>query len=157
MLMLGRQIRSRIDLMLPKNEPKPVGDFAVRTFLDGDRVRVRDFLSRDIWKFGKIVEKVGKLRYTVRLDDGRIWERHIDHIVGVGANLREDLVNTAREEVNTERDVPTVPVPVSVATAAEPAGEVATGARPVVRPQPATPSTETFPELNQPFSTTRTP
>ncbi|XP_062538906.1 uncharacterized protein K02A2.6-like [Armigeres subalbatus] len=128
MLMFGRQIRSRIDLMLPKNEPTSTKDIAVRLFKDGDRVRVRDFLSRDKWKFGKIVEKAGKLRYLVRLDDGRVWERHIDHIAGVGAHLREELVNTPREEVNTERMAFTVPVSAPVATAIESAGEVAVAA-----------------------------
>ncbi|XP_062539129.1 uncharacterized protein K02A2.6-like [Armigeres subalbatus] len=96
-LMFGRQIRSRIDLMLPKNEPKSTNDIAVRLFKDGDRVRVRGFLSRDKWKSGKIVEEAGKLRYLVRLDDGRVWERQIDHISGVGAHLREELVNTPRD------------------------------------------------------------
>nr|XP_029715899.1 uncharacterized protein K02A2.6-like [Aedes albopictus] len=76
MLMFGRQIRSRLDLMLPKNEPKPAENLTVR-------VRVRDFLLRDKWKFGRIAEKVGKLRYSVRLDDGSNWERHIDHIAGI--------------------------------------------------------------------------
>lgn len=86
MLLFGRQIRSRLDLLLPKNDTER-SSYSVRQFLDGDRVRVRDFLSNNKWKFGRIAEKVGKLRYTVRLDDGRIWERHIDHIAGVGANL----------------------------------------------------------------------
>ncbi|XP_055585283.1 uncharacterized protein K02A2.6-like [Uranotaenia lowii] len=64
MLMCGRQIRSRLDLMLPKNEIIAPTNYAVRQFEDGDRVRVRDFLSKDKWKFGRIIEKVGKLRYS---------------------------------------------------------------------------------------------
>nr|XP_029711617.1 uncharacterized protein K02A2.6-like [Aedes albopictus] len=98
MMMFGRQIRSRIDLMLPKNEVVDAKNHTVREFKDGDRVRVRDFLSTDKWKFGKIAEKVGKLRYAVRLDDGRCWERHIDHIVGVGAYLPDTSPNSARNE-----------------------------------------------------------
>lgn len=96
MMMFGRQIRSRIDLMLPKNEVVSAKNYIVREFKVGDRVRVRDFLSADKWKFGKIAEKVGKLRYAVRLDDGRCWERHIDHIVGVGAHLPDTSPNSAR-------------------------------------------------------------
>nr|XP_029724092.1 uncharacterized protein K02A2.6-like [Aedes albopictus] len=156
MLMFGRQIRSRLDLMLPKNEPKPAENLTVRVFQDGDRVRVRDFLSRDKWKFGRIVEKVGKLRYSVRLDDGRVWERHIDHIAGVGANMREGLVNPPREEVYTERTPSTIPVPASVATATEPAEEATTGERSVVHAQPTT-STEAVPEPEPGPSATRTP
>nr|XP_029714366.1 uncharacterized protein K02A2.6-like [Aedes albopictus] len=74
MLMFGRQIRSRLDLFK-------------RIFNDGDRVRVRDFLTPNKWQFGRIVSKEGKLRYQVQLDDGRLWERHVDHIVGVGEDL----------------------------------------------------------------------
>lgn len=33
------------------------------------------------------MSKIGKLRYQIRLDDGRLWERHVDHVVGVGDNL----------------------------------------------------------------------
>ncbi|XP_058817568.1 uncharacterized protein K02A2.6-like [Topomyia yanbarensis] len=94
MMMFGRQIRSRIDLMLPKNETVSAKNYTVREFKDGDRARVRDFLSAEKWKFGRIAEKVGKLRYAVRLDDGRCWERHIDHIVGVGAHLPETSSNS---------------------------------------------------------------
>nr|XP_029717335.1 uncharacterized protein K02A2.6-like [Aedes albopictus] len=156
MLMFGRQIRSRLDLMLPKNEPKPAENLTVRVFQDGDRVRVRDFLSRDKWKFGRIVEKVCKLRYSVRLDDGRVWERHIDHIAGVGANMREGLVIPPKEEVYTERTPSTIAVPASVATATEPPEEVTTGERPVVHAQPTT-STEAVPKPEPGPSATRTP
>ncbi|XP_065094201.1 uncharacterized protein K02A2.6-like [Ochlerotatus camptorhynchus] len=130
MLVFGRQIRSRIDLLLPKNETSSKADIAVRQ-LDADRVRVRDFLSSNKWKFGKIVEKVGKLRYTVRLDDGRIWERHIDHIVGVGANLRSDSVDPPREEY-IELDEPTTSAAAPVAQATANPVEEATGTAPVV-------------------------
>ncbi|XP_065091613.1 uncharacterized protein K02A2.6-like [Ochlerotatus camptorhynchus] len=43
--LLGQQIRSKTDLLLPKNETSSKADIVVRQFLDGDRVRVRDFLS----------------------------------------------------------------------------------------------------------------
>ncbi|XP_062537956.1 uncharacterized protein K02A2.6-like [Armigeres subalbatus] len=132
MLVFGRQIRSRLDLLLPKNEPTSKADIVVRQFLDGDRVRVRDFLSSSKWKFGRIAEKVGKLRYAVRLDDGRIWERHIDHIVGVGANLQGDPVDPPRREVFIERYESINPTTPAVSpTAAEPVAEAA-GAIPVV-------------------------
>nr|XP_029714159.1 uncharacterized protein LOC109408875 [Aedes albopictus] len=130
MLLFGRQIRSRLDLLLPKNETSSKADIVVRQFLDGDRVRVRDFLSKDKWKFGRIAEKLGKLRYAVRIDDGRIWERHIDHIVGVGADLQDVSVDTPREEEFIERYEPTisaVPAVDPAATAAVPAAAIPEG------------------------------
>ncbi|XP_058814638.1 uncharacterized protein K02A2.6-like [Topomyia yanbarensis] len=129
MLVFGRQIRSRLDLLLPKNETSTKADIVVRQFLDGDRNCVRDFLFKNKWKFGRIAEKVGKLRYTVRLDDGRIWERHIDHIVGVGANLQEVSVDAPREEF-IEYHEPTVSA--AVASALTDPVDEATGTTPVV-------------------------
>ncbi|XP_058816755.1 uncharacterized protein K02A2.6-like [Topomyia yanbarensis] len=105
MLMFGRQIRSRLDLLLPKNEAGRSNNYVVRQFQDGDRVRVRDFLSNSKWKFGRIAEKTGKLRYVVRLDDGRVWERHIDHIAGVGANLRDVSLEGSADNSPEKLDV----------------------------------------------------
>ncbi|XP_058448855.1 uncharacterized protein K02A2.6-like [Malaya genurostris] len=129
MLVFGRQIRSRLDLLLPKDETSRKVDIPVRQFCDGDRVRVRDFLSNSKWKFDKIAEKVGKLRYAVRLDDGRIWERHIDNIVGVGANLQGDSVNTPDAEEFIERYKPTASAAVVPVTACS---NETTGTTPVV-------------------------
>lgn len=105
MLVFGRQLRSRLDLLLPKNEPRGNKDYVVRQFHDGDRVRIRDFLSAEKWRFGTIVEKVGKLRYNIRLDDGRIWERHIDHIAGVGANLQERSSDPVRHQLYRKKEL----------------------------------------------------
>lgn len=99
MLVFGRQIRSRLDLLIPTQESLRKAEIPVRSFQIGARVRVRDFLSHDKWKFGKISARVGKLRYEVKLDDGRVWERHIDHIAEVGADLR------GTSAVNQENDL----------------------------------------------------
>lgn len=52
--------------------------------------------------------KAGKLRYQVRLDDGRLWERHVDHIVGVGECLMPRVASGAIPEPSIL--LPTVPV-----------------------------------------------
>lgn len=75
MMMFGRQLKSRLDLMLPKNPERRPANPVARVFSDGDRVRVRDFLTANKWQFGRVVAKLGKLRYSVRLDDGRLWTR----------------------------------------------------------------------------------
>lgn len=161
MLVFGRQIRSRLDLLLPKNETSSKADIVVRQFLDGDRVRVRDFLSKDKWKFGRIAEKLGKLRYAVRLDDGRIWERHIDHIVGVGVDLQDVSVDTPREEEFIERYEPTisaVPAVDPAAAAAVPAAAIpegeAAGTTPVVSKRNAV-TTSTLPSSPERSTSTK--
>nr|XP_029732062.1 uncharacterized protein LOC115268158 [Aedes albopictus]XP_029732073.1 uncharacterized protein LOC115268165 [Aedes albopictus] len=65
MMMFGRQIKSRLDLMLPKNPGGRPTNPVARSSSDGDRVRVRDFLSGNKWQFGTVVTKVGKLRYDL--------------------------------------------------------------------------------------------
>lgn len=88
MMLFNRQIRSRLDLMVPNAavvEEKP--EVAVRSLPEGARVAARDFLSKDKWKYGHVAEKLGKLHYNIKLDDGRLWKRHIDQLREVGANL----------------------------------------------------------------------
>ena len=83
LLVFGRQIRSRLDLIVPANKPKclsPEEESDVRCFTVNDRVCARDFLSPSKWKFGSISEKLGKLHYMEELDDGRIWKRHVDQL-----------------------------------------------------------------------------
>ncbi|KAK9693733.1 hypothetical protein QE152_g34022 [Popillia japonica] len=36
------------------------------------------------WKFGIVTEQCGLLHYLIKLDDGRIWKRHIDQLRKVG-------------------------------------------------------------------------
>ncbi|XP_062540874.1 uncharacterized protein K02A2.6-like [Armigeres subalbatus] len=84
MMVFGRQMRSRIDLMVPKREQDRSGrgeDKKVRSFEENDRVAARDYLSHtEKWRFVVITEKMGKLHYMVELDDGRVWKRHIDQL-----------------------------------------------------------------------------
>lgn len=63
------------------NQPKPKFNIA-------DRVAVRDYLSKNKWQFGRVIENVGALHYQVQLDDGRIWKRHMEQIRKIGDNLQ---------------------------------------------------------------------
>ncbi|XP_058828591.1 uncharacterized protein K02A2.6-like [Topomyia yanbarensis] len=80
MMLFNRQIRSRLDLMLPGPTYSEKIDPKVRTIPEGGRVAARDFLDNEKWKYGRVLEKLGKLHYTVQLDDNRIWKRHIDQL-----------------------------------------------------------------------------
>lgn len=82
MLVFGRQIKSRIDLMIPVSEDKSFArEVEKRSFEENDRVAARDYLSAsEKWRFGVVSEKIGRLHYLVKLDDGRIWKRHIDQL-----------------------------------------------------------------------------
>ncbi|UYV73597.1 K02A2.6-like [Cordylochernes scorpioides] len=46
-------------------------------FEEDENILVRDFLGPNKWKEGKIVSRLGKCFYTVELNDGRLWRRHV--------------------------------------------------------------------------------
>ncbi|XP_017475329.1 PREDICTED: uncharacterized protein LOC108365714 [Rhagoletis zephyria] len=78
MLMLGRQIQTRLDLLLPQNGQAEFGKTLPTKRIDiGERVAVRDYLSKPKWKFGVVEANKGDLHYSVRR---RKWTRHIDQM-----------------------------------------------------------------------------
>ncbi|XP_036345562.1 uncharacterized protein K02A2.6-like [Rhagoletis pomonella] len=88
-LMFNRQIRSRLDIMLPTTllpeNPKCEMNSKLRRLQVDDRVSVRDYTSTEKYQFGIVIEVLGKLHYNVKLDDGRIWKRHINQIHKIGS------------------------------------------------------------------------
>lgn len=90
MMLFNRQIRSHLDLMLPGSTYNEKVDPNVGSIPEGGRVAARDFLDQEKWKYGRVLEKLGKLHYRVQLDDNRIWKRHIDQLREVGPNLQAE-------------------------------------------------------------------
>ncbi|XP_050515486.1 uncharacterized protein K02A2.6-like [Diabrotica virgifera virgifera] len=83
-LMLGRQIRNRLDLLKPScSDRVTYTDMSLRNFDIGTRVSVRDYFHSK-WQFGIIVLRLGLLHYLIQLDDGRTWKRHVDQIRQIG-------------------------------------------------------------------------
>ena len=90
MLMMKRQIRTRIDILLPDRQndvtlkqAKMLGKGSQRTFYAGDPVYVLNFSQNNKqtkWLSGVIMNKQGPLTYIIELDDGRMFKRHTDHI-----------------------------------------------------------------------------
>lgn len=90
-VMYGRKLRSRLDLMFPKvNKESETLESPndIREFEKGERVAVREYLDKNIkWRFGSVVTRLGKLHYEVRLDDGRVWKRHLNQIKAIGKHI----------------------------------------------------------------------
>lgn len=107
MMVFGRQIRSRLDFMMPKECTKVENKQPEinKKFESNDRVAVRDYLSKEKWKFGVVDKKMGNLHYDVTLDDGRQWKRHADQMRKIGENIpQSDCSNNtsnATENTNT--------------------------------------------------------
>ena len=91
-LMYGRNIRTRLDIMKPdltstvvskqySSKAKHCGN-VVREFSEGDAVNVRDYRANsEKWANGRIHSQTGPLSYKVDVND-TVWRRHIDQIVG---------------------------------------------------------------------------
>ncbi|GBM07216.1 Uncharacterized protein K02A2.6 [Araneus ventricosus] len=97
MLFLKREIRTRIDLLLPElrsrvqdRKRKGVFEFRDRKFDIRDKVAVRIYrVANSKWKFGKIVNRDGVLHYTVEVQ-GTLVRRHVDQIRPVGDHVQEN-------------------------------------------------------------------
>ncbi|XP_011699445.1 PREDICTED: uncharacterized protein K02A2.6-like [Wasmannia auropunctata] len=93
-LMFGRSLNSRLNLIFPKTELEVKSDrgnfLNVKQFKVGESVAVREYLNKNIkWRFGFVIEKLGKLHYNIRLQDGTIWKRHVNQMRAIGPEIVE--------------------------------------------------------------------
>ena len=86
-LLMGRRLRTRHDLMVPSLEAnvqkKQLGMQKVqrnRQFEVNDSVLVRNFSGLNKWESGMIVEKLGN-RYYLVVVNGTVMKRHVDQII----------------------------------------------------------------------------
>ncbi|GFT46882.1 uncharacterized protein K02A2.6 [Trichonephila clavipes] len=99
MLFLKRDIRTRIDLLLPELKTKIQDklrrdnfEFRDRKFDVGDRVAVRVYRAANTrWKFGTIVNQDGVLHYIIDVQ-GTLVRRHVDQIRSVGDKVQENII-----------------------------------------------------------------
>ena len=105
-LLMGRQPRSRLDLVYPDlstqvttkidNAKRTTDKIRVeRMFHIGDTVSVVNFQGRPKWLGRVLEEQFGPLTFRVRLEDGRLWKRHVDHIL---VNIPTEPVVRGSEE-----------------------------------------------------------
>lgn len=47
---------------------------------------VEIYTAEGKWKFGKVTQRLGKLHYRIRLDDGRSWTRHVNQMRPIREN-----------------------------------------------------------------------
>ncbi|GBM39237.1 Uncharacterized protein K02A2.6 [Araneus ventricosus] len=88
MMFLGRDIRTRIDLLRPNETPyEKATDSPVCQFDVGDKVVIRDFSNAGgKWLFGTVLRKEGRFNYQVEVAN-RIHRRHIDQMRSKGSNI----------------------------------------------------------------------
>jgi len=90
MLFMGRNLRSRLDLLKPdiqkhvsNKKCSPIQQQRkLRTFDVGQKVLARDYRSQsDKWQRAEILSQTGPLSYTVSVEPNVVWRRHIDQFL----------------------------------------------------------------------------
>ena len=91
-ILMKRKLRSRLDLLRPnlsahvldkQSEMKENYDAKTKTrsFYEGDPVFIRNFLGGGVkWLPGIVERLLGPYTFLVKLEDGRLMRRHIDHV-----------------------------------------------------------------------------
>ena len=91
-LMFGRRLRSHLDLLMPsiatrvnakQQQQQKVnhdGNCKLREFDVGDTVYIRNFRGTPLWIPGIVNQCRGPVSYSVKLNDGTIVKRHVDHV-----------------------------------------------------------------------------
>ena len=54
----------------------------MRSCVVGDKVHATNFSRGPAWVSGVITASNGPVSYTVEIQDGRTWKRHVDHVRG---------------------------------------------------------------------------
>ncbi|XP_055692263.1 uncharacterized protein K02A2.6-like [Lutzomyia longipalpis] len=121
--LFGRKIRSRLDFILPgeesvRKEIKYKEKAGVRKLNVGDRVAARNYRQGGKkWSFGTISQKLGSLHYMIKMDQGKIWKRHIDQLRRVGEKVGLGSVEvdeyweiSEHEDSARERSTPEFPI-----------------------------------------------
>jgi hypothetical protein len=82
-LMLGRRLRTRLDLVKPSSKNYvPKQNMRQHSFDIGQSVLVRDYRANaSKWLPGIIHQKIGSLMYKVKVLNDVIWKRHLDQII----------------------------------------------------------------------------
>lgn len=83
-LMLGRNIKTRLDLIRPSDIDKTVRkeeEIKVRTFQPGDSVVFRVYNNKgQKWSRGIIKNRLGRVIYIIQMEDGSTTKRHVDQL-----------------------------------------------------------------------------
>ncbi|XP_026688424.1 uncharacterized protein LOC113472830 isoform X3 [Diaphorina citri] len=78
-----------------------------REFQVGQRVLSRHYLGADKWKTGTITERLGRIHYSVKLDNGPVVKRHVNQLKSTEYKQKQDEEDVIQPE-ETPKKVKTV-------------------------------------------------
>ena len=121
-LLMGRRIRTKLDLMLPNflSEQQSKGwkqlqhQGKVAEFKPSSPVMVRSYTTPNKWVPGTVTRQVGTMHYDVNVD-GNVTKRHIDQLKPSWTDQPQNSDQHSPEESvpSTSDEQPTVPSPQS--------------------------------------------
>ena len=90
-LLFGRKLNTRFDQLKPdvfttvqRNQQRQKFNHdnhsSQRSIKKGDLVYTRNYSAGQMWLPGKIVKQTGPVSFLVKLEEGRVWRRHINQI-----------------------------------------------------------------------------
>lgn len=98
-LLMGRSLRTRLDLLKPDirrkvqekqvDQGKERGNRSVRELNIGQTVAARDYTGPENWRDGVIHARTGPLSYEVEVAPNQIWRRHIDQLLSTKVKQKE--------------------------------------------------------------------
>ena len=112
-LMMGRALRTRLDLLRPNVESQVLKQQAsqkqyhdnhsrVRVFTVGDKVLAKNFRAGPKWVQGTIVDCLSSVTYRVKVFHNMLWRRHVDHLHRIAGSDQEGSANTSMLEPSDE-------------------------------------------------------
>ena len=107
-LMMGRALRTRLDFIRPNLDSQLLKQQAeqkqyhnnhsrVCMFAIGDKVIAKNFQAGPKWVQGTIVDCLSSVSYQVKVFDGMLWRRHVDHLQHVTEQEPEVPSDTSDE------------------------------------------------------------
>jgi len=113
MLMMGRALRTRLDLLRPSHSSQVLRQQAQqkqyhdnhtrpRTFAVGDKVLAKNFHAGPRWMPGVIIDCLSAMSYQVKLSDNRVWRRHVDHLQHIHSNEDDCSTDDSMMEQSNE-------------------------------------------------------
>ena len=159
-ILMGRPLRTRLDLVKPNRNKKMVNKQHEQSMLAardkgtparqigvGDSVMARDYRGSFKWHQGRVIRKTGPLMYEVQVMPDQIWRRHIDQLLPTSVRP-----STPPSSESVQAAVPSKPaIPPTLGKtsppAREPEGELSTPASeaesvPVAAAAAATPTAQ---------------
>ena len=125
-LMLGRQLRTRLDLLKPnigkrvrahqeqqkrahQEQQKRAHDAHSKPREPGVQVYAKNFGQGPPWLPGVIQDLKGPVSYTIELQDGRVVQRHVDHVRARTATVQPSVEMNDYPIIKTPSQNPELP------------------------------------------------